>query len=83
MTWFVDWTRTAGNDLAELDPKTRRRVFQTIEKYATTGHADVKRLKGSDQYRLRVGDWRVRFEALKAERKLRILRVLHRREAYR
>jgi mRNA-degrading endonuclease RelE of RelBE toxin-antitoxin system len=43
----------------------------------------VKNLQGVDppEHRLRVGDHRVRFET--DEKTVRILRVLHRREAYR
>jgi mRNA interferase RelE/StbE len=29
--------------------------------FAVTGHGDVKRLKGRDGMRLRIGDWRVIF----------------------
>jgi mRNA interferase RelE/StbE len=32
-----------------------------LTEFATTGHGDVKRLKGRDGVRLRVGDWRVIF----------------------
>ena len=42
----------------------------------------MKRLKNSDQYRLRVGDYRVRFLALEAGT-LRIVHVRHRKDAYR
>jgi mRNA interferase RelE/StbE len=44
--------------------------------------ADVKRLTNfSPESRLRVGDWRVLFEANRD--KVVIYRILHRREAYR
>jgi len=44
---------------------------------------DVKRLQGIDppEFRLRVGDWRVRF--LSDGATLTVLRVRNRREAYR
>jgi hypothetical protein len=43
----------------------------------------IRRLQGIDppEYRLRVGDWRVRFHL--AEEIVRVLRVRNRREAYR
>lgn len=54
-----------------------------IERFAETGAGNVKKLKGVDppEYRLRAGDYRVRFE-LDGET-VRILRVRNRREAYR
>ena len=43
----------------------------------------MKRLQGIDppEYRLRVGDWRVRFHL--EDETVRVLRVRNRREAYR
>jgi mRNA-degrading endonuclease RelE of RelBE toxin-antitoxin system len=42
----------------------------------------VKRLKNSDQYRLRAGDYRVRFLALQ-DGMLRIVHVRYRKDAHR
>jgi ribulose bisphosphate carboxylase small subunit len=39
----------------------QRRVVVALERYARSGYGDVVRLAGTDQLRLRVGDWRVRF----------------------
>jgi mRNA-degrading endonuclease RelE of RelBE toxin-antitoxin system len=47
-----------------------------------SGKGQVKKLKGSSDLRLRVGDYRVRFEVVE-EDTYRILRVRHRKEAYR
>jgi mRNA interferase RelE/StbE len=67
-----------------LDVQVRERIVSAVERYAVTGQGDVKRLRGSEDFRLRVGDWRVRFviEAGQA-RVMLVLRVRHRREAYR
>jgi mRNA interferase RelE/StbE len=43
---------------------------------------DVKRLRGSNEYRLRVGDWRVRFEREDRELVITVVRVLPRGRAY-
>jgi mRNA-degrading endonuclease RelE of RelBE toxin-antitoxin system len=53
---------------------------------ADTGHGDVKRLKTpGNEFRLRVGQYRVIFESeyQPAARIIRILRVLSRERAYR
>ena len=66
-----------------LDPPVAARVIAAFERFAATGAGDVKRLRGaSAEYRLRVGDWRVRFDQ-PDKNIIRILRVLHRRESYR
>ena len=79
----VEWTGLALEDMAALDKGIARRVKQALERFAETGAGNVKRLQGIDppEYRLRVGDYRVRFH--QHEETVRVLRVRNRREAYR
>jgi mRNA interferase RelE/StbE len=79
----VEWTETALDDMAALDKGIGRRVKQAVESFADTGAGNVKRLQGIDppEYRLRVGDYRVRFHL--EDETVQVLRVRHRREAYR
>jgi mRNA interferase RelE/StbE len=79
----IEWTGTALDDLAALDTGIARRVKQAVERFADTGAGNVKRLQGSDppEYRLRVGDYRVRFHL--EDETLQVLCVRNRREAYR
>lgn len=84
MTWEITWTQRATHDLRGLDREVASRVVAAIERFAQTGYGDVVRLKGQrSEFRLRVGDWRVRFIYGLERRMLLVLRVLHRREAYR
>jgi mRNA interferase RelE/StbE len=48
--------------------------------FATSGKGDVKRLKGREGSRLRVGDWRVIFQ--EDDGSIVVLAVGHRREIY-
>jgi mRNA-degrading endonuclease RelE of RelBE toxin-antitoxin system len=79
----VEWTETALDDMAALDKGIARRVKQAVERFADTGAGNVKRLQGIDppEYRLRVGDYRVRFHM--NDETVQVLRVRNRREAYR
>ncbi len=79
----VEWTETALEDMAALDKGIARRVKRAVERFAGAGRGNVKRLQAIDppQYRLRVGDYRVRFHL--DDETVRILRVRNRREAYR
>ena len=79
----VEWTETALEDMAALDKGIARRVKQAVERFADTGAGSVKRLQAIDppEYRLRVGDYRVRFHM--DDETVRVLRVRNRREAYR
>jgi mRNA-degrading endonuclease RelE of RelBE toxin-antitoxin system len=69
--------------MAALDRSIGRRVKQAVERFADTGAGNVKRLQGIDppEYRLRVGDYRVRFHL--GDETVQVLRVRNRREAYR
>ncbi len=45
--------------------------------------ADIKKLKGTDnEYRLRVGDWRVRLQVDYTYKTYLVTHVKHRREVY-
>jgi mRNA interferase RelE/StbE len=80
----IHWTPAAEKDLRRLDPPTRERVRQALARLAATGQGDVRRLQGlADEYRLRVGHWRVRFRFEAASGALDVLRVLPRGRAYR
>jgi mRNA-degrading endonuclease RelE of RelBE toxin-antitoxin system len=60
-------------------------VVDAVEHFARTGEGDVVRLVdvAPPEYRLRVGDWRVRFARDDEHRLLHVLRVLPRGKAYR
>lgn len=79
----VVWAPSARKDLRRLDRTTLERVYAAVHRLAETGHGDAKKLQGVDEYRLRVGKWRVRFQRHDETATLKILRVLPRGEAYR
>jgi mRNA-degrading endonuclease RelE of RelBE toxin-antitoxin system len=58
------------------------RILEALERYARTEHGAVKKLVQSREYRMRVGDWRIRFERLPGD-ELVVTRILHRSRAYR
>lgn len=84
MSWQLDWAGEAQRDLKRCDRQTRERLVEAIEAFARdgTGAGSVKKLQGSNEFRLRVGKWRIRFELEKERRVLRVLHVLKRDEAY-
>jgi mRNA interferase RelE/StbE len=84
--WRVEITRPAARDLKRLDAPVRERIlaaFGGLKTDPATG--DIKRVTGPKppQWRLRVGDWRVRFNRDHDARTVLILRVLPRGRAYR
>ena len=79
----IEWTEPALKDLAALDKSIARRIQQAIERFAEAGSGNVKKLQGIDppEYRLRAGEWRVRFRLDGPT--LQVLRIRNRKEAYR
>ncbi len=78
----LEWSESALGDVAALDKGVARRIQRAVERFAETETGN-KRLQGIDppEYRLRVGEWRVRF--VLSGGKILVLRVLNRKDAYR
>lgn len=83
MNWQVDWERKAARELAALPIDVQRRIGRAITRYADAGEGDVRRLQGSPDFRLRVGDYRVIFAQDGKRFVILVVQVGHRREVYR
>ena len=79
----LEWSESSLEDMVGLDKGIARRIQRAIERFAKTETGNIKRLQGIDppEYRLRIGDWRVRF--VLSGGKVIVLRVLNRKDAYR
>jgi mRNA interferase RelE/StbE len=79
----IRWSDEARADIRALDRSTAMRIFDGLRRFALMGEGDVRVLTGEyeGQLRLRLGDYRVFFEA--SGEILHVLNVKHRREAYR
>ena len=75
----------AERSLRRLDAVVFRRVVSELRVLADNPRpADCRKLTGSDRdWRVRVGDYRIVYEINDRARKLRVMRIRHRREAYR
>jgi len=79
----IRYTSRARRDLRRLDRQIARRVLLAIERLADADpRANVSKLSGADEYRLRAGEWRVRFQHDAAKGEILILRILPRGRAY-
>ena len=59
----IEFSRRALDDLDDLDSQLRERVIVALHRFAETGQGDLIKLRGRDnEWRLRVGNWRVRLE---------------------
>ena len=80
----VEWTPAAARDMQRLETANAQRVRQAVRTLAASGNRGLTKLSGrQDQWRLRVGDWRAIITFADRGNIIRVLRVQHRREAYR
>jgi mRNA interferase RelE/StbE len=81
--WTLSYARRAEKDIARLDPLVRRRVFATLEHLAADNLTiEARKLKTIDEWRVRVGDWRVRFTRDDGARTIHVTHVLPRGRTY-
>lgn len=83
MTWALVWTEEAVRDLSQLDRSVARRIVAKLEDVAKSPHRFLKRLRGADDYRLRVGDYRVLVLLVTPGRQLIVQTVKNRSTVYR
>ncbi len=75
------WDDQAYDELNKLEGPIRRRIFNRIDKLSDNPFlGDIKKLKGDDSFRLRIGDYRVIFEV--NGNIITILKVGHRKNVY-
>ena len=80
------WERAAFFDLTQLeadDPRLAAHLQEAIEAYAETRRGQVRRLAGRDEWRLRVGDWRILFVTEAGGEAIVVKAIDNRRDAYR
>ncbi len=82
--WAIDFSPRGRKDLNRLDRQVRQRVYTALQRIAADPrHATgVRKLTGLDEWRIRVGDWRVRFIQDDNARTIYVTHVLPRGRAY-
>jgi len=76
----IVFTSAGTRQWIKLSADVRRRIDKRLLEFAASGKGDVKRLRGRDGARLRVGDWRLIF--YEAGDEIVVVAVGHRREIY-
>ncbi|HZE88302.1 MAG TPA: type II toxin-antitoxin system RelE/ParE family toxin [Verrucomicrobiae bacterium] len=75
---------SAAKELEAIPLKDRRRLVARIGKLASNPRPHgSERLSGLDRFRIRQGDYRVVYEIRDVQLVVLVVRVAHRREAYR
>jgi mRNA interferase RelE/StbE len=81
MMYKIEWKDHAVKDLENLESSIARRVIKKVEEMIQDPFSkDIKRLKGNNDFRLRVGDYRIIF-SIEGDL-ITILKVGHRKNIY-
>ena len=84
MRYRVILPRSVQKELARLPDEVVTRILARLARLETNPRpTDVKKLKGRDAWRIRVGDCRVIYEIHDRELQILVVTVGHRREIYR
>lgn len=83
-SYSVFLTKSAAKELERLPTADRRRAAQRIKALADDPRPNgSEKLSGLDRHRVRQGDWRVLYEIDDAAKTVAVVKIAHRREAYR
>ncbi len=81
--WSVELSEEAFRDLSKLEKKIAERIVRKLEVAAKNPHRYLTRLVGHDDYKLRVGDYRVLVLLLHEKKVLFVQKLGHRKKVYR
>lgn len=82
MTWSYTYQPSFVANLKHVDSTVARRIIEKLEAIQTDPLRTMKRLKGSDLFSLRIGDYRIYARAYVAQKLLDFIRVGHRRNIH-
>jgi mRNA interferase RelE/StbE len=82
--YAVEFLPSAARVFSKLDGTVQRRIGRRIDRLAADPRADAVKLRGADDvWRARVGDYRILYVIEDQRLVVVVVRVAHRREAYR
>ena len=85
MAWTaltVKWSKSARRDMRGFTAKDCGQIIGAVERFAATGRGDVKKLRQTDAYRIRMRGRRILITFLWSERVVLVVEVVKRGDAY-
>lgn len=82
--YSVEFKQSVSKDLKKIQRRIVESILVKIEKLKTDPYkSDIKKLFGTKSFfRLRVGDYRIIFQILSAEKKIIVFYIRHRKDVY-
>lgn len=82
MTYEIKLSEEALSELRKLDIKTAKRIIMKLEQTAGNPIHFFERLVGREEYKLRVGDYRILSRVLPKEHLIFVYSIGHRKNIY-
>jgi len=83
-TYGIEFTKSARTEIKKLPAKAQKGILSAISKLAESPRrGNVRPMTGVSSWRLRVGDYRVIYDIHDKKLVIVIIRVRHRKDAYR
>ena len=79
--WKIEFTKEAVRDLSKLENSVLKRIFAKLDECRKNPFSFFHRLVGYDDFKLRVGDYRI-LALLTSDKKIVVEKVGHRRNVY-
>jgi mRNA interferase RelE/StbE len=83
-SYEIEWKRSALKELQKLPKQVIPKIVSAVHDLSETPHPQgVRKLVGTQHtYRIRVGDYRVIYDIFEIRLIIEIIRVRHRKDAY-
>ncbi len=80
----IEIKKSAAKELEKIVQKDRIRIIEKIRSLSSDPNpAGSEKLSGDSKYRIRQGDYRILYEIFETTLIIVVVRIAHRREAYR
>ncbi len=78
----IEFSDTAKKQFKKLERNIQERIISSLERIKTRPEAYLTKLVGSDEYKLRVGNYRVIIEINNEKLIILVIKVGHRKNIY-
>jgi len=82
MPFQLIWTNRSKKDLKQIETPIASRIIDKLDALGKKDFVFLDKVKGTDYYKFRVGDYRVLIDKFPATKKLFIMKVRHRKKFY-
>ena len=82
MAYKIDWSLHAAEFFVKLEREMQERILSKLEEAAENPRHYFSRLAGSEEHKLRVGDYRIVAFVLHSKEKIIVENIGHRKNVY-